>query len=189
MNSEVDSGSRPDLPADLARAVEFHGHFCPGLLVGWRAARAGLAALGSSRSEDEELIAIVENNSCAVDAVQVLTGATFGKGNLFFRDHGKQVFTFARRPSREAVRVALKAGVFGEPAPSREERTRLLMTAADEQLFEISKITLELPPEAEIRKSALCAACGEPVMDSRTVERNGRLFCRPCARERDLTRG
>ncbi|NIP44160.1 MAG: formylmethanofuran dehydrogenase, partial [candidate division Zixibacteria bacterium] len=54
-----------------------------------------------------ELVAVVENDSCAVDAVQVLTGCTFGKGNLFFRDYGKQVYTFFRRPSGDFLRIAI----------------------------------------------------------------------------------
>ncbi|NOZ25951.1 MAG: formylmethanofuran dehydrogenase, partial [Nitrospirae bacterium] len=68
-------------------AVRFHGHVCPGLALGYRVSDLVLRELGP-RSEDEELVAIVENNSCAVDAIQVMTGCTFGKGNLIFRDYG-----------------------------------------------------------------------------------------------------
>jgi len=88
--------------------VEFHGHSCPGLALGYRATLAGLEALSSDRAEDEELVAIVENDSCAVDAVQCLGGCTYGKGNLFVRQYGKQVYTFALRESGRAVRVALR---------------------------------------------------------------------------------
>ena len=59
--------------------VTFHGHSCPGLALGYRVSRRALKELGN-RSADEEVVAIVENNSCAVDAVQVMTGCTFGKG-------------------------------------------------------------------------------------------------------------
>ena len=167
-------------PQDLKKTIAFHGHLCPGLLIGYRAAKLGLKRLGSKRSEDEELIAIVENNSCAVDAVQVLTGATFGKGNLFFRDHGKQVFTFAIRPSGRAVRVSLQAGAF-PPGVSREERSERLLRAKNEELFAIEEEKIKLPPEAEIRKSVLCASCGEPVMETRTRKIRGRALCIPCA--------
>jgi formylmethanofuran dehydrogenase subunit E len=168
-------------PADLARVVEFHGHLCPGLLIGYRAAKAGLSRLAAARSQDEELIAIVENNSCAVDAVQVLTGATFGKGNLFFRDYGKQVFTFALRPGGRAVRVALKADAFGPGEISRDERARMLLDLDDDRLLAIEEQTITLPAEAEIHKSLVCAQCGEPVMATRTREVSGRRLCIPCA--------
>ncbi len=34
---------------------------------------------------------------CGVDAIQVLTGCTYGKGNLIHRDLGKMAFSFYRR--------------------------------------------------------------------------------------------
>ena len=71
-------------------AVKFHGHACPGLAIGYRVANLALKELGG-RARDEELVAIVENNSCAVDAIQLICGCTFGKGNLIFKDFGKQV--------------------------------------------------------------------------------------------------
>ena len=68
--------------------TDFHGHVCPGSALGYQAAKAGLKELSGERSQDEEIITIVENDSCAVDAIQVLTGCTFGKGNLIFFDFG-----------------------------------------------------------------------------------------------------
>ena len=90
------------IPKDLAMAVEFHGHLCPGLTIGYLAAKVGLERLGIGRAEDEELIAIVENDSCAVDAVQVLTGCTFGKGAV------------AANLAVSLAAVAMKAGDAGE---------------------------------------------------------------------------
>lgn len=40
-----------------------------------------------------EIVSIVQNDACGVDAVQTLVSSTFGKGNLMFRDHSKQVFS------------------------------------------------------------------------------------------------
>ena len=85
--------------------VAFHGHSCPGLAVGYRMSRAAMDALSEMRSGDEQLVAIVENDACGVDALQCVTGCTFGKGNLIFRDFGKQVFTLYSRDSRKGVRV------------------------------------------------------------------------------------
>jgi formylmethanofuran dehydrogenase subunit E len=183
MSPAADEKKGVELPDDLQEAIEFHGHFCPGLLIGYRAAKAGMARLSSERSEDEELVAIVENDSCAVDAVQVLTGATFGKGNLVYKDHGKQVFTFALRPSGKAVRLALRAGALGGGDLTREEKSDLLLTKDDDELFAIEEKTIELPAEAEIRKSVVCAGCGEPVMETRAKKVGEKLLCIPCAGE------
>jgi len=54
-------------------------------------AKAALREFGAGRPQDEELVAVVENDSCAADAIQFITGCTFGKGNLIFHDFGKHV--------------------------------------------------------------------------------------------------
>ncbi len=165
--------SSDSFPSDLQQVIRFHGHLCGGILLGYRAARAGVERLGARRAEDEELIAIVENDSCGVDAVQMLTGCTFGKGNLFFRDHGKQVYTFALRPSGRAVRVSRKPG-------AHVSHEQMLKARADE-LFWIEEMTLKLPSPSRIHESVLCERCGEPVMATRTRRRGGKVFCIPCA--------
>ena len=91
---------------DLREAIQFHGHLCPGLALGYRVAKAALRELKAERPRDEELVAIVENDSCAADAIQFITGATFGKGNLIFRDYGKHVYTFFNRRTNHGVRIS-----------------------------------------------------------------------------------
>ncbi len=166
--------AEPRYPRDLEQVVKFHGHFCGGILIGYRAAKIALERLAAGRAEDEELVAIVENDSCAADAVQVLTGCTFGKGNLFFRDHGKHVYTFALRPSGRAVRVSFRPG----PHLPHEQ----MLQAKPDELFWIEATTLSLPTPARIHDSVLCERCGEPVMATRTRRRGGKVLCIPCAR-------
>jgi hypothetical protein len=72
-----------NLPDDFREAVRFHGHLCPGLAIGYVAAKVAAQVLGIGTSEDEEIVALVENNSCAVDAIQVLL--VFWEGNLISR--------------------------------------------------------------------------------------------------------
>jgi len=174
------------LPRDMKRCVDFHGHLCPGLAIGYRVAREGLRRLGAKRAGDEELIAIVENDTCAVDAVQVLMGCTFGKGNLFFRDHGKMVFTFAVRPSGKALRIAAKSRDLRKGGPAgddRDARLRWMLTAPMEGLFDVRETTIALPSEAKIRESIVCDRCGEEAMVSRVRRRKGKTLCIPCVRE------
>ncbi|MBN2025426.1 MAG: TraR/DksA C4-type zinc finger protein [Actinobacteria bacterium] len=180
-----------DIPEELRRASEFHGHLCPGLAIGYRASRGAMERMGIARAYDEELICVVENDSCSVDAVQFFTGCTFGKGNLLFEDHGKQVFTFAsrQRPGR-AVRISLKAGAIpppGEdvdPAERREKALNQLVSAPLEDLFYVDDIDFELPQRARIHASILCDNCGEPTMETRIVEKDGRRLCIPCSQGR-----
>jgi len=182
--------------------VEFHGHSCPGLALGYRVSLRALKEF-RRRAEDEELVAIVENNSCAVDAVQVMTGCTFGKGNLIFRDHGKQVYTFIRRPSGKSIRISV---IWERPEETKEEKRlwdayakgdrskkvldfvhsrkaakiRQILDAEDEELFAVTKGKSALPPEAEIYQSTRCALCNEKVAEPKARTRDGMMLCIPC---------
>jgi formylmethanofuran dehydrogenase subunit E len=192
------------MKADFKRAARFHGHVCPGLAIGYRAAKAALRRLGVKRAQDEELVAIVENDSCSVDAVQALTGCTFGKGNFIYRDYGKQVFTFLRRPTGTGVRVALRAAATrpstgnakfdalsekvskgkatkAERLRQRKLRTELILTMPEDELFGIRRVRTKLPGAAQIRKSIICDRCGEPTMETRIVRVRGRSLCIPCS--------
>lgn len=175
-----------DLPDDLKQCVAFHGHLCPGVVIGYCAARLGIRELSAQRAGDEELIAIVENDTCAVDAIQVLTGCTFGKGNLFFRDHGKMVFTFATRSDGRSVRLRLRPvsppGVGDIPEDQRRRRQIEFMLGHDaSEFFEVRRDALAcLPPPARIRESLPCEICGEMVMSTRLRRRENKSVCIPC---------
>lgn len=68
--------------------------------------------LGEIFSKDEELIAIVETEACFADAVQVITGCTFGKGNFLFRDYGKMALALLSRARKKGVRLCLMPEAF-----------------------------------------------------------------------------
>jgi formylmethanofuran dehydrogenase subunit E len=185
------------------KAVDFHGHVCPGLAVGFRSAQLAMEKLGVSRSADEELVAIVENDACGTDALQVLTGCTFGKGNFFFLDHGKQVYTIASRARQRAVRIAVKHMAFHNPQFSRlrglinsgsasaaekaeyeelQKKHIKNILESGEDCFDISFVELNMPDSAVIRRSVTCALCGEAVMETRTVQQAGKTLCIPCSK-------
>lgn len=91
--------------------AQFHGHKCPGLAIGYRAAVLAMEKLGLSEgSQDEELVCISENDACGVDAIQVITGCTAGKGNLIFHMTGKEAYSFYCRKSGKSILTDLSEG-------------------------------------------------------------------------------
>ena len=64
------------------KSVEFHGHECRGLPWASRLVRRQWKRWGLP-SQNEEIVCVTENDACGVDAVQVITGCTFGKETLF----------------------------------------------------------------------------------------------------------
>jgi formylmethanofuran dehydrogenase subunit E len=178
-----------DFTEDLRSAVLFHGHLCPGLILGYRAVRAAFRHGGVSRAVDEEVVAQVENDSCSADAVQALAGCTFGKGNLVFRDHGKQAFTFWNRTRNEGIRIGLRAPLAEleseedrglDPEQARQRMCRRLLEVEEQELFRIEAVDVPPPEPARIFSSVTCEACREPVMETRVRLFQGRFLCIPC---------
>lgn len=191
----------------VSRIAEFLGHMCPGLAMGIRAAEVALAEVGP-HADDEEVVAIVETDMCGVDAVQYLTGCTFGKGNLIHRDYGKTAFTFLRRSDGRAVRVSMRPGSIGPDSTERSElRARIssgeatiedrerfsvlhrehsesLLHRPVEELYDVREVDVALPPLARVLTSVVCAGCGEPTMETRVRRLSGEQLCQPCFEQR-----
>lgn len=172
------------MDADLKRAVEFHGHMCPGLAIGYRVSK--YVRNHYRRADDEELVAVVENNSCSVDAIQQMLGCTFGKGNLIFVDNGKQVFTFYHRGDGKALRIYFKDDILREifsRGRGEEERSKAIdaiLSATDESLLSAREVDMPEPPKAQIHPSIQCQECGESFMEIRGRLVNGKIVCKDC---------
>lgn len=191
-----------DMPP-LELAIQFHGHICPGLLMGVRTAEFAMQYLQVDPDSDEELGALVETDSCGVDAIQAILGCTFGKGNLYFRDYGKSVYTIFSREKGRAVRIAQNFGALDGPALDRFRvlRSRESLTAEEEAekesvLAELFEFIMNQPMEklfhwqevdvpelakAHIQPTVACQECGEGVMKSRTILTDRGLLCPDCA--------
>ena len=189
-------------------AIAFHGHTCPGLALGYRAATHALFVLHAERSGDEDLVAIVENDACGVDAVQAIAGCSVGKGNLILRDLGKHAYTFINRKTGTAIRLVQRPEPLTErldpvasdlrrkvmagkatPAEEKEFHERQvkiiekILTAPIGELFIEKEARSEIPEPARISASVQCATCGEMVAEHRARVKNGKVVCIPCAGE------
>ncbi len=187
--------------------VQFHGHACPGLSIGYRVALIA-ANHFRDRSKDEELVAIVENRSCAIDAIQLINGCTCGKGNLVFKDYGKHVYTYFKRGDKKAIRISLKPEVLSqdekhvalfakmrsETASSEETKefralheakSQRILEMLEENLFWIREVEIKPPGKAIIYPTLICSKCGEGFMESLGRVRNEKIVCIPCFEAKD----
>src|ERR1700709_1781992 len=85
-----------------------HGHICAGQILGLRMAIYGVGSLGlddPAGKDRKRLVAYVEIDRCATDAITVVTGCRLGKRALKFRDFGKVAATFCDLVENRAVRV------------------------------------------------------------------------------------
>ncbi|MGB9692739.1 MAG: FmdE family protein [Candidatus Sumerlaeaceae bacterium] len=186
--------------------LAFHGHKCPAMPMGLRIGAAAMNALGVERAKDGQLVALVEIGddhcaTCFADGIQVITGCTFGKGNIQKLGYGKWGVTLIEKNTRRAVRVTPKAeamkankqtaffseyrekGIPASKVPSEvvDPLIERVLSAPQEALLIVSPVfdyAWQDPPHSF--ESFVCEECGEM-----TVEPYGRLFgekrvCIPC---------
>lgn len=185
---------------------KFHGHKCPAMPMGLRVGAAAMNALGVERAKDGQLIALIELGedhcaTCFADGIQVITGCTFGKGNIKKLHHGKWGVTLIDRATGNAVRVVPKAEAMmknkssefmqnyrkkGIPASQVPEHVvepliEMVMNAPDEQILSIGKIhKQEVPPKKESFEGFVCDICGEMTVEGYGRPLGEKKVCHPC---------
>jgi len=177
-------------------AAKAHGHLCAGQILGLRMALYGVRLLGledPAGRDRKRLIAFVEIDRCATDAIPVVTGCRLGKRTLKFRDFGKVAATFCDLQEQRAVRVAARESakararqLHPEIENKNQQQMRAYRVMADEELFDIAWVRLNIAPEdlpGYKAARAICAQCGEAVSFRRETVLDARTLCRACAGE------
>lgn len=165
---------------DWQKTVEFHGHYCPGLAIGYKAVEAAKEKLGITLVPDEEVVCVTENDACGVDAIQLLTGCTIGKGNLIYRDTGKMAFSFFNRENGESLRMILKPF---QGKMTREERQEYILNAPADEIFDFMKPAFSVPKKAKMLASVICESCGESASENKMRLQDGKKVCLDCFKE------
>ncbi len=190
---------------DLKNCIKFHGHLCPGLIYGYIVSKEAIRLHKVSRSTDEEIVAICENDSCSIDAFQIILGTTAGKGNLIIQDYGKNAYTIINRSSNKAFRFSRKnsykykgkhqkefmelENAFSSGTANKDQRKRQkmlksldLLEKPFDDVFHTENADIKIPSYAPLARSVACSICGEMTMETKmTKTSNGQLACIPCS--------
>jgi len=135
----------------LARAVEFHGHLGPFLVLGIRMGVIARSMLNAQNHNDLTAIMFVNSKppvSCTVDGVQVASGCTLGKGTIRVSesvDHiagefhaGDRICTITVKPKLlNWFLNGLRNGTEKEVLETAET----VLACPDEELFQITSVT------------------------------------------------
>jgi len=184
----------------------FHGHKCPAMPNGLRVGAAAMNKLGVERSKDGQLFAILElgDNHCATcfaDGIQVITGCTFGKGNIKKLHYGKWGLTLVDKKTKKAVRVSPKAeamlankktdffikyrmiGIPASEVPDEivEPLVVKVMNAPQEMMMTISEVfDYELPVKKDSFAGFVCDICKEMVVEGYGRVLGDKKVCQDC---------
>ncbi|MDD2874314.1 MAG: FmdE family protein [Azoarcus sp.] len=186
-------------------AAAFHGHKCPAMPLGYRAAQAAMNTLGVPRSQDKELHVIAETGKghaagCFLDGIMSATGCTYGKSNIEKRYYNKMAFTLIDVKGKRSVRVRLKDEFFGNmlnspfvaqrklgvapqdvPAEVADPLVEKVMNMPEAMFLEIGPIVAyELPKGKGCFETDLCTQCGERVFVNKLFESEAGRLCVPC---------
>jgi len=204
LHYRVDEPEEDEMLVDmkLKRIADFHGHLCPELVIGYRAALYAQKWLLLNLVDTADLRVIAENTTSAVDAIQQLTGCTFGNGRLVALDYGKHAYTFLpmeggglRLALKEvglpsAAFIDLEARLQGPQVTLRDtavyqacldERVATLLHLPDEALWDRHPALVAWLPPVPVSALIPCRRCGELVAPPRLVETRAGAVCRPCA--------
>lgn len=197
-----------DVEGLLHKAAVLHGHYCPGLALGVKGSYELVKRMNLRSEGMEDVLAVVETNNCASDGVQFVTGCTFGNNSLIFRDLGKTAFTLTDREGN-GLRLRVKndasehwdeevedfSDLFEKVVTEREgndeDKEKLLSLSEKasiavvhtepDKIFDFEEVKVEIPEYAPIHESYICDGCGEKVMATRTVEKDGEVLCLDCS--------
>ncbi|MBU2548235.1 MAG: hypothetical protein KKB20_07500 [Proteobacteria bacterium] len=196
---------------DIERVVAFHGHLCPDLILGAKLCEYVARLLSTARDMESRESIIAENRSSALDAIQVMLGATVGNQRLCILDFGKHNYTVLSGRDPSGLRFSLKHRHHGHGAFFKDldhdgippqvmlddvvrfqalldNRVLELIGLAPEELFEVSRVAAIHPPIGAIGKYRTCCRCGQPVLQHRMIGHQGRSYCIPCFKKMDTGR-
>lgn len=190
----------------LEPGLILHGHKCPAMPLGLRVGAAAMNKLGVERARDGQLMALVELGedhcaTCFADGVQVITGCTFGKGNIRKLNYGKWGVTLIEKRSGRAVRVSPRAEAMAAnkqsdffkkyrergvpasqvPAEAVDPLVERVMSTPEDRLLTIGEVfAYPWTDSPHSFDSFVCEVCGEM-----TAEIYGRVLgdkrvCIPC---------
>jgi formylmethanofuran dehydrogenase subunit E len=194
------------VPLPLSNAAYYHGHLCPELAIGYRAAQIASQELGLSRENAPEFFVLAENMSSAIEALQLMTGCTIGNQNFFAYDLGKHVYYFGRFSTAgepgKALRVALtnlavdlshkgeveKKILAGQASMAElkeyqqaiDDAVGEILNLPEEELFSKTRISLYPPQAAGRQDYTRCSCCGEVMALEKSIPGEGGFFCRVC---------
>lgn len=187
------------LEALLQISAERHKHLCPRQVLGVRIGLRGLRELELSgcdsrhrfANKGKRLLTIVETDGCGLDGIAVATDCEVGRRTLRVLDYGKVAATLVDTRSGHAVRVSPSAAsraLARDYAPEAPSHWHAYLSAyqiiPDQELLHVQEVALMQTVEEIVSRPgarAVCANCGEEVINEREVIVNGSALCRTCA--------
>ena len=201
--------NRGNLKELLLMTGQIHGHYCSGVTSGVIASYLAMKKLTAVTDGMEDIVAIVEINSCFVDGVQFVAGCTLGNNALIYRDIGKTAVTFAHRKTGKGFRYCINRPYMDEKSKEIPRHKELFTEVINKnnrdpelvkefkkvarasafamldydfkKLFDVQEVTVNIPTHAKLFDSFICDSCKENTMITRKQELDNKSLCPSCS--------
>ncbi|MDD5435422.1 MAG: FmdE family protein [Nitrospira sp.] len=183
------------LEYNIEKTTAFHGHLCPGTVIGTRMGLVGMREIGitdPTGSQRKDMMVYIETDRCPVDAISIVTGCRISRKNLKFLDWGKVAATFVNLKSGKAIRILcpdsckdhINKYVKGEYSNDKDGKTAREVAAykvmPENELFVIQEVKVDIPVNDKEKFKVKCEVCGETVNNRKEIVKDGRIMCKPC---------
>jgi len=187
----------------VKKIIDFHGHLCPELVIGAKVCEYAQKLFSKNGELGAGISVIAENCTSALDAIQVLLGATAGNQRLKIFDFGKHNYTFLLKNEQHGFRLLLRDQQYGDENECQtleekimkdqmsldevvhfqglsDSRVKRLLASSIEDLFFMEPVR-RIQPATEMPTIYLsCWGCKQQVLKSRAIEFQGKIYCIPC---------
>jgi formylmethanofuran dehydrogenase subunit E len=176
----------------LAASSALHRHVCPRQVLGVRMGLLAAELLDLALPQaGKRLLTIVETDGCFADGVAVATNCWVGRRTMRVEDYGKVAATFIDTRTDLVWRIhphpdsRSAARAYAPDARNRWESMLLgYQRMPVDELLVAQRVALAVPLAAILSRPAsraLCARCGEEIINEREVVQDGVILCRACA--------
>ena len=104
--------------------IDFHGHTCPEIALGYRVAQIAKRELGIHPGPEPSISVTAYTHSCALDAFQIINRATYGRGNLFVDEKNLHVYQFQHVDKLEKLQISVRADILEQLVASDEQLSK-----------------------------------------------------------------
>jgi formylmethanofuran dehydrogenase subunit E len=193
------------------RIVDFHGHLCPDLVLGGKLCVYIQNLPSKDGAENGGMSIIAENSTSALDAIQVMLGATLGNHRLQIMDYGKHNYTLLFQNQENGLRfslrrlshddemeyLALEQRIISRQAILDEvvqfqglldRRVKYLMGLSPEHLFDVVRVESVPRPVETASIYLTCSKCRQQILKSRVIQHQGKTYCIPCSQHSNTGR-
>jgi len=199
------------LKPQVEKTLKFHVKNAPGVVIGVYMVVLALELLDGLYPDRKDYVlnALCETRVCLADAIQVLTGCTFG--NKYLRldaiDNGRYALILYNRDTATGFRVfvdlkKINPEKFPElyaffyktrdySSRSRNEISKATIEEfyrAERQIFSSRKVKVNVPAKDELIPAAVCGKCGESYLVAAKVssEADFCVYCENLAAGRSI---